>query len=269
MTGRTLLHRHPSSAPAGGYVIAVASGKGGVGKTWFAITLAQALGRAGRRVLLFDGDLGLANVDIQLGLAAERDLGAVIAGEITLAAAVTRSAEAGIDIVAGRSGSGSLAGLPVERLLRLRAELFRLARLYDHAVVDLGAGVDQAVRALAASAGLCLVLASDEPTALTDAYAFIKLTWQASAGADIRIVVNMAADRAEGMRTYRTLAEACRNFLGLSPPLAGIVRADPRVRETIRHQTPMLTRYPTAEAASDVEAIRDGLLRAAAARRPA
>lgn len=236
-------------------VIAVASGKGGVGKTWFAVTLAHALARAKRRVLLFDGDLGLANVDIQLGLMPKLDLGAVIAGRCTLAGAATRFEDGGFDIVAGRSGSASLSAMPAQRLAELRAELLQLANRYDDVVVDLGAGVDRTVRMLAAPAALQLVVATDEPTALTDAYAYIKMTRASSPDADVRVVVNMAADRAEGERTHRTIAEACSNFLKFEPALAGIVRRDPRVREAIRTQTALLVSAPQSDAAADVEAV--------------
>ena len=119
-------------------IIAVASGKGGVGKTWFSITRAHALARAGRKVLLFDGDLGLANVDVQLGVTPERDLASVIAGESTLAQAATRH-DGGFDIIAGRSGTGGLATLPASRLLTLRTELHLLSQDYDWVVIDLGA----------------------------------------------------------------------------------------------------------------------------------
>ena len=104
-------------------IIAVASGKGGVGKTWLSITLAHALAVGGGRVLLFDGDLGLANVDVQLGVTPKRDLGSVIAGRLPLSEAATRFADGGFDIVAGRSGSGSLATLPLSRLAQLCVEL--------------------------------------------------------------------------------------------------------------------------------------------------
>jgi flagellar biosynthesis protein FlhG len=236
-------------------VIAVASGKGGVGKTWFAITLAHALARGGRRTLLFDGDLGLANVDIQLGLMPERDLGGVIAGRTTLRQSVLPFPSAGLDIVAGRSGSGSLANLPPARLVQLRDDLLTLACDYDRVVIDLGAGVEHTVRALAGDAGTILVLATNEPTALTDAYAFIKLMVAERREADIRIVVNLAASRREGERTYNTLLKACQNFLDFSPPLAGVVRRDPKVADSIRNQTPLLSRHPNGDAAVDVEAI--------------
>jgi len=249
------LLRHPASPIVGQNIVTVASGKGGVGKTWFSVTLAHALARAGRRVLLFDGDLGLANVDLQLGLAPTGDLDSVLAKRIDIEDAVTHFAPGGFDIVAGRSGSGALAALSAAHLTGLRDSLINLASGYDTAVVDLAAGVEQAVRILSAAAAVRLVVTTDEPTALTDAYAFIKLTTVRANATSTRIIVNMAANESEGRRTYATLSKACQNFLGMTPVLAGVVRRDRHVREAIRSQAPLLTRYPNCEAAADVEAI--------------
>ncbi len=236
-------------------IIAVASGKGGVGKTWLAITLAHALARGGHRTLLFDGDLGLANVDIQLGLVPQHDLQAVLAGRLTLKQALTDYREGGFDIIAGRSGAGSLAALPPERLEALGDRLVALAEGYDHVVLDLAAGLEHTVRYLTRPAASCLVVTTDEPTALTDAYAFIKLTARDFPTTAQQVVVNMAASKQAGERTYRTLLKACENFLKLRPPLAGIVRRDDKVRESIRRQVPVLVRYPSTAAAQDVEAL--------------
>ncbi len=240
-------------------VVAVASGKGGVGKTWFSITLSHAMARLGRRTLLFDGDLGLANVDIQLGLTPEHDLGEVIAGSITLARAAEHFTEGGFDVVAGRSGSGSLATLASQQLIGLRNELLDMARNYDCVVMDMGAGIDRVVRQLAGHARVTLVVTTDEPTSITDAYAFIKVTRASNPGADIRIVVNLAQNTREGEKTYGIILKACQNFLKFTPPLAGIVRRDLKVREAIRHQVPLLVRSPSCDAARDVEAVAHGL----------
>ncbi|MEJ0062849.1 MAG: MinD/ParA family protein [Alphaproteobacteria bacterium] len=234
---------------------AVASGKGGVGKTWFSISLCHALAARGKKVLLFDGDLGLANIDIQLGLTPAQDLGAVIDGRVTLAGAITPYAEGKFDVLAGRSGSGNLASLPTQKLNDLRADLIALARNYDHVVVDLGAGVDRSVRYMAGPAAIGFVVVNDEPTSLTDAYAFIKLVRAANPQADLRITVNMAANQADGTRTYETIKKACENFLHYAPPLAGIIRRDNKVREAIRAQTSIFVRSPEAEAATDVTAL--------------
>ncbi len=240
-------------------IVAVASGKGGVGKTWLAITLAQSFAEAGQRTLLFDGDLGLANVDIQLGLVPTRDLGHFGNG-IALHKIVTKFAAGGFDIIAGRSGSGTLAALDAQRLGEVMGALAELAVSYDRVILDLGAGVEPPVRALGALARVGLVVTTDEPTSLTDAYAFIKLSLASGAARDLRVVVNLAGSPREGERTYGTISKACREFLKYEPPLAGIVRRDPKVRDAIRAQAPLLTRYPTSEAAADVRALARNLL---------
>ena len=235
-------------------IIAIASGKGGVGKTWLAITLAHALARAGRRVLLFDGDIGLANVDIQLGLTPDADLGAVIAGRITLAEAILAH-QGGFDILPGRSGSGTLAALGPAALEGVMRGLRVLSGRYQAVVLDLGAGLEPTVQRLAAFADQLLVVATEEPTSLTDAYAVLKLHAAAARAETARIVVNQAASRAAGERTYATLARACTSFLGCTPPCAGVIRRDDRVREAIRRQALLLSRHPTSVAAADVEAL--------------
>lgn len=246
------------TAPAfrkGKNVIAVASGKGGVGKTWFSITLSHALARSGKKVLLFDGDLGLANVDVQLGLMAKRDLNDVIRGRLSLDKVIQHYEEGGFDIIAGRSGQASLSALPSQRLAMLRDQLLEVAEKYDVVIIDLGAGVDRTVRMMSASATRTLLVTTDEPTSLTDAYAFIKLGNAAGMSKNVGIVVNQAPSNVEGEKTYKTLLKACENFLRLKPPLVGMVAHDPRVKDSIRHQTPILIRSPNTDAAEDVEDI--------------
>jgi len=244
---------------ARGRIIGIASGKGGVGKTWFAVTLAHALARTGRRVLLFDGDLGLANVDIQLGLTPVRDLSAVIAGRARLRDVVLRHDEAGFDVLPGRSGSGALSGLDPAALEHVLDALREAAAGYDVVLLDLGAGLDRAVRQMAAFADTLVVVATEEPTSLTDAYAVLKLHGGDRPGGEARVVVNQAGNRASGERTYATLARACSTFLGRAPALLGVVRRDERVRDAIRRQTPLLARHPNCAAAEDVEAIAGAL----------
>jgi flagellar biosynthesis protein FlhG len=216
-----------------GRIIAVASGKGGVGKTWFAITLAHALTRNGLRVLLFDGDLGLANVDVQLGLMPTGDLGEVICGRMPLERSVLHH-DGGFDVLPGRSGSGSLASLDPPLLERVLDALREAAARYDVIVADLGAGLGRAQRRMASFADTLLVVVTEEPTSLTDAYAVLKR---------------------RGRAYIAALQRACGAFLGRTPPLAGIIRRDDRVRDAIRRQSLFLTRHPTTHAAADVEAI--------------
>lgn len=259
MTDKSAIKKTPSTNNPGferGHnIVAVASGKGGVGKTWFSITLAHALTKMGKRVLLFDGDLGLANVDVQLGLMPKRDLNDVIRGRLSMDKVVQEYEDGGFDIVAGRSGQASLSALPSQRLALLRDQLLDCAKDYDVVITDLGAGVDRTVRMLSATATSTMLITTDEPTSLTDAYAFIKLGNAAGMSKNINIVVNMASSVAEGEKTYKTLLKACENFLRISPPLAGMIRADTKVKDTIRSQTPILIRSPNSDAAVDAEKI--------------
>src|SRR5690606_32681970 len=144
--------------------------------------------------------LGLANVDVQIGLVARRHLGGVLAGDVTLAGAVTPFPAGGFDVVAGHSGSGSLAGLALPQLIELARDLRETAARYHDTIIDVSAGLDRTVRGLSQLAGTCLVGTTVEPTAITDAYAFMKLCHADRPGGDMRIVVNMAEDRAEGER---------------------------------------------------------------------
>ena len=239
-------------------MIAVASGKGGVGKTWFAITLAQALAQGGRRVALLDADLGLANADVQLGLAPALDLSAVLAGRATLQDALVAH-PAGFTLLPGRSGAGGLTGLGGTALDSALALPGRLAATFQDVVVDLGAGIGAAQRRLLAGADLPLVLATEEPTSLTDAYAVLKLLAQDAPARAPRLVVNMASGVVAGQRVHATLDAAMRRFLGRDLACAGVVRRDPKVPEAIRAQAPLLTRSPTSQAATEVMAIARGL----------
>lgn len=233
-------------------MIAVASGKGGVGKTWFSVTLAHAFSGLKQKTLLFDGDLGMANVDIQLGLMVANDLGSVVAGAATLNQVVHYCDKCRFDVIAGHSGSAGLSAVPVGRLQILAEDLSLFADTYDKVVLDMGAGAEKSIRILSGMSGRVIVLCTDEPTALTDAYAFVKLMAMQYPKCRVEIVVNQAETLREGQQTYNILQKACQTFLKITPPLLGIVRRDARVRDAIRNQMPLITRYPTSEAAEDV-----------------
>ena len=241
-------------------IIAIASGKGGVGKTWFAVTLSHIFARSGRRVLLFDGDIGLANVDVQLGLTPQRDISGVFADKYLMKDSVTHYAPGNFDIMAGRSGSTSLAAIPMERLKAVGQQLMDFAQTYDYVIIDLGAGIEQNVQYLSALAQRCIVVINDEPTSLTDSYAFIKLCVSRPNSPQVNVVVNSAASQKEGEKTYEALNRACNSFLNVSPPCLGVIRKDNKVRDAIRAQKSIITLAPGTTAASDVATISIKLL---------
>ena len=238
-------------------LIIIASGKGGVGKTWISVTLAHALARKKKKVLLFDGDLGLANIDIQLGLMPEFDLGQVFSEQITLPEAVMSYGEgkAQIDIISGQSGTGALASLKPEKITKIGEELNILSQKYDYSFIDMGAGVEMPIMALANAAKELFIIITSDPTSLTDAYAFIKLYRMRQKDSKISVIVNMAEDRNYGQKAFLTLKKVCENFLKFSPELLGIIRRDPHVTDSIRHQIPLLSRHPSCKAADDIEMI--------------
>lgn len=262
----------PSKSPdaAASRIVKIASGKGGVGKTVLAATLAHSFAFRGARTLLVDCDLGLANVDVQLGIAPAHDLASVVTGDVRLEEAVTRVAETagpgdaprgGFDVIAGSSGTGALSALSRTELARLRQAIALIAGQYDRVIVDLAAGLDPAVTMFTALPGPLLVVITDEPTSLTDAYAFIKLVALAGhdAAPDIRLLVNMAETPEAGRKTYEAMSRACASFLGLKPALAGIVPRDLAVRDAIRHQMPLFARSPKAPAGAAISRIAAGL----------
>ncbi|MGI9416672.1 MAG: AAA family ATPase [Geminicoccaceae bacterium] len=244
------------------HVLAVASGKGGVGKTWFSITLGHALARMNRRVLLVDCDVGLANVDVQLGLDPSANINRAVMGEILPAQAIQPMEPLGFDVLPGRSGAGYLGGLDPLMVGWMEGELDRIGDGYDLVILDLPSGLEQGVRALMRRADEDIVLTTGEPTALTDAYALIKATRSNRRRDGTKIIVNFAEDAVAGRLTLDGLLRVCDRFLAARPEGGGVIRRDARVPEAIGRQTALLQCYPRCDAARDVMAIAAALLSA-------
>ena len=248
---------------------AIASGKGGTGKTFLATTLAQALSREGERVLLFDGDLGLSNIAVQLGSTKTGAFSSVLSGEIPAhegaqAFAGGIAKRGGFDVLAAPAGSTHLAATEGPAILRTVASL-RLAAGYDRVIIDLGAGIDETVMRFASVADEVIVVLTPDPTALTDAYAFVKLhshylSHRLLTGHAPGIVVNQASGETEARAIAQALNNACKGFLNLDLEYLGAVRRDPKVVDAIRRQQPLLTLHPKCPAASDVSALAIKLL---------
>ncbi len=248
------------TADEGRNVIAVASGKGGVGKTFFSVTLAFALSKLGKNTLFFDGDLGLGNVDVQLGLKPNFELGSVISGHSTLNQAIHNLEQGGFDIIAGKSGSAGLNSVNMGKLQLLRDDLMLLANDYDKSILDLGVGKDRPIRLFTNSSETIIIICTDEPYSMISAYDLIKTIFSEKPNPDIRIVVNSANSIIEGKRTYDTILKACNSFLKFDPPLLGIVRKDERVKECIRSRVSMMERYPKADCSEDMMKIAAKLI---------
>lgn len=256
----------PTKKPMG-KITAVASGKGGVGKTFIAVSLARALAERGDRILLVDGDLGLANVDIQLGVQPELNLSHVMDGQATLAEAVVRivggaANPGGFDLLPGSNGVAALADLSARDVQRIAAGVQALSFSYDRVIVDLAAGIGHGMLKLAAEADEVLVVALDEPSSLTDGYAFIKLLRVRQPTARIGIVANRVKNRLEASRVHASFARACSTWLGFEPGNAGAIHEDSHVKAAMRAQVLLSRHAPNAKALTDIEAlasrVRDG-----------
>jgi flagellar biosynthesis protein FlhG len=249
----------PTKKPMG-RITAIASGKGGVGKTFVSVSLARALAERGDRILLVDGDLGLANVDIQLGVQPELNLGHVMNGEATLAEAVVRIAggaanPGGFDLLPGSNGIAALANLAPRDVQRIAAGIQALSFSYDRVIVDLAAGIGHGVLKLAAEADEVLLVALDEPSSLTDAYAFVKLLRGRQPKARIGVVANRVKNRAEAARVHSSFARACGTWLGFEPGNGGHIHEDSLVKGAMRAQSLLSRHAPNAKALSDIEAL--------------
>jgi flagellar biosynthesis protein FlhG len=240
---------------------AIGSGKGGTGKTFVTVALAQAFADMGERVLLCDADLGLANTAVQLGLASGGDLPGLLAGNIALADAVAHigiNSHASFDLLSAPAGTGALADADAETAEHL-ASLLKRASGYDRVLIDLGAGVGAAAMTLAAYADDTLVLATPDPASLTDAYAFAKLMLRRTGGRAPAIVVNMAAGAGEAKRTADALIRSAQTFLKIVPAYLGFVPSDVRVVEAVRRQTMLCALYPQSPAVAAIAALAGAL----------
>ncbi|OYV56693.1 MAG: hypothetical protein B7Z76_04900 [Acidiphilium sp. 20-67-58] len=245
-------------------LIAIASGKGGVGKTWLTLSLAQAMSARGARVLVLDADFGLANADIQLGHLAESDIGAVLRNEASLADSIVRVGQGGFDLLAGEAGSGTFSGLDPVVIERLVGSLLDAKTRYDIVLLDLGTGVEPASRHLAALADTLVLISTGDPASLTDGYAVLKLLQRdradRGAAVDARIVINQIETEPAGRRAHAALARAARGFLRLDPPLLGIIQRDDNIGEAIRGQRLFLSEFPQSPTAAVIQSIARRLL---------
>lgn len=242
-------------------IIAVSSGKGGVGKTHLSVNLALHCAQAGLRTCLFDADLGLANVNLLLRLAPRQTLADVLAGRCRLRDIM--QTVYGIDIVPGSSGVARMADMPPSELRRLSAEFGALAD-YDLVLLDTAAGVADNTLAFTAAAPEILLVITPEPTALTDAYALVKLLLRRRYAGRIQVVVNQAQSERQALHTYEKFREVLRVYQGVDLPLLGAVPVDARVGEAAGMQTPISILQPDSGAGLALSELAARLLRQAA-----
>lgn len=239
-------------------VIAVTSGKGGVGKTNFSSNLSLALSETGHRVIVVDADLGLANLHVVLGVYPQYSLEHVTHGDRSLREVLCPGPN-GIRIVAGASGLAELADLDSIRRQALIDGLAELDTLADIVILDTGAGLARNVLAFLCAANEVLVVTTPEPTALTDAYAILKTVFTENPNSRLLLAVNMAQNENEARTAQERLVNVARRFLGANVWPLGYVPQDPAVGQAVRSGKPFLLSYPSSPAARAVRRIAQQL----------
>lgn len=256
---KTLSHEaNAGESPAVTRVVAISSGKGGVGKTNFAVNLGIALARSGLRVGLLDADLGLANIDIVLGIVPEYTLVHVLRGERGLTDAVIPGPE-GLQIIAGGSGVYELANASPWQLERFVASFQELETRLDLLLIDTGAGIGRHVLTFLKATSETIIVTTPEPTAVTDAYGLIKMLHLSNPETQIQVVVNMAESLDEGKQVYSRLDVACNRFLGIKVEHLGSILRDPAVPNAVKEQVPFIMSHPNAKASKCVAQIAEKL----------
>ncbi|ADI01754.1 MinD/ParA family protein [Syntrophothermus lipocalidus] len=235
-------------------VVVVTSGKGGVGKTNLALNLALALAESGLRIVLLDADMGLANVDIILGLAPKYNLYHVIRGEKGIKEIILHG-PCGLEIIPGGSGIQELANLPEEALQAVIRDLGRLDGEYDLMIIDTGAGISNSVLSYVTAADDIVVVTTPEPTSLTDAYGIIKAASNRQARGAVYIVVNRVETETEGILVAQKLISVGERFLGVEMKLLGCLVEDRAVEVAVKNQQPFLVSHPNSQVSRNVRDI--------------
>lgn len=241
-------------------VLAIASGKGGVGKTNVSVNLSVGLSGSGRQTMLFDADLGLANVDVLLGLQPRVNLSHVLDGSHALQDVIV-SGPSGLKIVPASSGVAGMANLSTAEHAGVIQAFSDLTFALDTLVVDTAAGVSDDVVCFTRAAQEVIIVVCDEPASITDAYALVKVMSRSGDSLRFHVLSNMAANEQDGRALYHKLARVCQRFLNVNLHYLGTVPYDPALRKAVQLQQAVIEAFPaspSAKAFARIARIVDG-----------
>lgn len=234
--------------------IAITSGKGGVGKTNVAVNLGLALANQGKRVLIFDADLGLANVDILFGFSCKHTLADVIESRMQLTEILVDAPD-GVKILPASSGVLRLERLSMAQLASLADAMDRLSSRFDVVLIDTGAGMTDSVLFFSSIADEVLLVTTPEPTAITDGYALVKILANEYDVKSLVLFVNEAIDNNEAQLVYKKLQTVCSKHLGTTVKFGGGLVKDTRLEKAVRERKPVYISYPTADFCQNLRTI--------------
>ncbi len=243
----------------GTQVICVSSGKGGVGKTSISVNVALALTQAGKRVLLVDGDLGLANVDIVLGLSVKHTVRETVEEGAALTEILVQI-EPDFFVLPASSGVPEMASLSAEEQTFLTNALEEIMGDFDYVLIDCGAGIGESVLWFNRWADHSAIILAPDPTSMTDAYALIKVMAAQFGRREFYLIVNNVKTQKEGADLFKSMAAVLKNFLKIEPVLLGVLPSDPAVSKAIRAQRPFLLITPDARASKAVKVLANQII---------
>ncbi len=241
-------------------VIAVTSGKGGVGKTNISANLAHLLTKMKKKVLVLDADVGLANIDVILGLTPQFNLYHVLTGEKTLNEVIVQG-PGGFMILPSASGIQEMSDLSKGHKLTLIDEIKSLQEKLDFMLIDTGAGIAGNVMYFNMAAQEIIVVTSPEPTAITDAYAMIKVLNQRHAKERFRVLVNMVKSEEEAREVFARLNQATSHFLNVTVEYLGHVLQDDHITNAVRKQKPFVSLFPNSPASRCLQTLAEKISR--------
>ncbi|MDR5658248.1 MinD/ParA family protein [Serpentinicella sp. ANB-PHB4] len=235
-------------------IVCVTSGKGGVGKTNFTINFAIALSNMNKRVVIIDADLGLANVDVVLGTFSKYTLLDVIKTDRSVKEIMTDGPN-GIKIISGGSGILDLVDLPQAHIDRIVEKIEEICQYADIILIDTGAGLSKSVMSFVLASQETIIVATPEPTSMTDAYAMIKTISNTGNSTNIKVVINRAETPNEGSVTFEKLEKACEKFLGIKIKKLGFVVEDYHVSKAVKLQNPFILQFPKSNISKNIISI--------------
>lgn len=256
---RQLVHTRELPKTAATRIVTVTSGKGGVGKSNFSLNFAMALQKRGYSVLLFDADIGMANIDVLLGTPAQYSLIHLLKREKTIWD-IIQTAPGGLRFIAGGSGFQELVRLSEEELDYFAEQIGLLNGHADFLLFDTGAGLSKETLRFITAAEETIVVTTPEPTSITDAYALIKMVKTMGHDVAFRLVVNRVGDDREGKQTADNIQQVAAKYLGLELPVLGYIPDDSNVSKAVKRQTPLTTAYPDSAATRGIDRIASRFL---------